>query len=124
MRKADLKRISLVELLYRYYFSSIDSNSCVLEFIRSTSAISEIRSPNSLNHRDLLEDVGYGLIQMSLIATIFGAKTQNIDSLIDLACSLNKIDHWEKGMTLEKLGLMDIHSDMINLYLENGTNSL
>jgi hypothetical protein len=24
-------------------------------------------------------------------------------------------------MTLEKLGLKDIHADMINLYLENGT---
>lgn len=122
MGKADLKRIRLVGLLYRYRFSSVGSNSSVLESIRSSSAISEIRSPNSLNHRDLLEDVGQGLVPMSLIATIFGAKTQNIDSLINLAWPLNKIDHWEKGMTLEKVGSW--RSDMINLYSDNGTNSL
>jgi opine dehydrogenase len=121
MRKASLKPMSIVELLNRYGFSSVDSNSSVFESIRSSSTISEIRSPNSLNHRYLVEDVGYGLVPMSLIAKIFGVKTQNIDSLINLASILNNIDHWEKGMTLEKLGLKGIHLDMINLYLENGT---
>jgi hypothetical protein len=47
-------------------------------------------------------------------------KTQSIDSVINLASILNNIDHWEKGMTLEKLGLKDTDSDMIGLYLENG----
>ncbi len=120
LRKASLKPIGLVELLYRYGFSSIDSNSSVLESIRSSSTISEIRSPNTLNHRYLIEDVGYGLVPMSLIAKIFGVKTQSIDSVINLASILNNIDHWEKGMTLEKLGLKDTDSDMIGLYLENG----
>jgi opine dehydrogenase len=57
MRKASLKSISLVELLYRYGFSSVDSNSSVFESIRSSSTISEIRSLNNLNHRYLVEDV-------------------------------------------------------------------
>jgi opine dehydrogenase len=120
LRKAGLKPMSLVELLYRYGFSSVDSNSSVLESIRSSSTISEIRSPNTLTHRYLVEDVGYGLVPMSLIAKIFGVKTQNIDSLINLASILNNIDHWENGMTLEKMGLTGIHSETINLYLENG----
>lgn len=120
LRNAHLKPMSLVELLYRYGFSSADSNSSVLESIRSSSTISEIRSPNSLNHRYLIEDVGYGLVPMSLIAKIFGVKTKSLDSVINLASILNNIDHWEKGMTLERLGLKDIAFDMIGLYLENG----
>jgi hypothetical protein len=42
MRKASLKPMNLVELLYRYGFSSVDSNSSVFESIRSSSTISEI----------------------------------------------------------------------------------
>jgi hypothetical protein len=72
--------MSLVELLYRYGFSSINSNSSVFESVRSSSTISEIRSPN-----------------VPLIAEIFGVKTQNIDSVINLASIVNNIDHWEKG---------------------------
>lgn len=121
LRKADLKPLSLVELLNRYGFSSIDYNSSVLESIRSSSTISEIRSPNNLNHRYLIEDVGHGLVPMSLIAKIFGVKTQSMDSLVNLASILNKVNHWENGMTLEKMGLKDIHPDMLSLYLKNGT---
>jgi opine dehydrogenase len=120
LRKADLKSLSLVELLHRYGFSSVDSKSSILESIRSSSTISEIRSPNSLNHRYLIEDVGYGLVPMSLIAKIFGVKTRSIDSLINLASILNNIDHWQNGMTLEKLGLRDIRPETINPYLDNG----
>lgn len=120
LRKAGLKPRGLAELLYRYGFSSVDSNSSILESVKSSSNISEIRSPNILNHRYLLEDVGYGLVPMSQIAKVFGVKTQNIDSLINLACILNNIDHWENGMTLEKLGLLNIHPETINLYLEKG----
>jgi opine dehydrogenase len=120
LRRADLKSMGLAELLNRYGFSSADSNSPVLESIKSSSTISAIRSPNTLSHRYLLEDVGYGLVPMSQIAKIFGVKTQNMDSLITLACILNNIDHWENGMTLEKLGLLNMHPETINFYLEKG----
>lgn len=121
LRKADLKSMTLVELLHRYGFSPVGSKSSILESIRSSSAISEIRSPNNLNHRYLTEDVAYGLVPMALIAKIFEVKTQSIDSLINLASILNKTDHWENGMTLEKMGLKDIDPDVINLYLKSGT---
>jgi opine dehydrogenase len=120
LRKADLKSRGLAELLTLYGFSSVDSNSSILESIKSSSTISEIRSPNTLSHRYLMEDVGYGLVPMSQIAKIFGVKTQNMDSLINLACILNKIDHWKNGMTLEKLGLSGMRPETINVYLEKG----
>jgi opine dehydrogenase len=123
LRKVNLKAISLVELLNRYGFSSADPGSSIIESIKSSSTISEIRSPNTLSHRYLIEDVGYGLVPMSQISKIFGVKTQNIDSIINLACILNRIDHWENGMTLEKLGLVGVHPEAINLYLENGINT-
>jgi opine dehydrogenase len=123
LRKVGLKSMGLVELLNRYGFSSVDSNFSVLESIKSSSTISEIRSPNTLSHRYLMEDVGYGLVPMSQIAKIFGVETQSMDSLINLACILNEADHWKEGMTFEKMGISNLRQETINLYLEKGINA-
>jgi len=56
-----------------------------------------------LDHRYLLEDIGYGLVPITSIAKVIGVQTPTIDSLINIASILNNVNHWEAGLTAKKL---------------------
>jgi opine dehydrogenase len=64
-----------------------------------------IKSPPSLNHRYLHEDVGYGLVPMAALGRLAGVPTPAIDALVHLAGLLVGVDYARDGLTLEKLGL-------------------
>jgi opine dehydrogenase len=44
-----------------------------------------IRSPSSLDHRYMHEDVGYGLVPIAALGELAGVKTPTIDALVQLA---------------------------------------
>ena len=64
-----------------------------------------IKSPSSLDHRYVHEDVGYGLVPMAALGRLAGVATPTIDALIHLAGLAVGIDYARDGLTLEKLGL-------------------
>jgi opine dehydrogenase len=64
-----------------------------------------IKSPPSLDHRYIKEDVGYGLVPMAEIARLLGIKTPVMDALITLASAALGSDFRLEGLTLEKMGL-------------------
>ena len=83
---------------------------------RATAAISRrackesapnatIKSPPSLDHRYVHEDVGYGLVPMAALGRLAGVPTPTIDALVHLAGLAVGIDYARDGLTLEKLGL-------------------
>ncbi len=47
-----------------------------------------IKSPSSLDHRYVHEDVGYGLVPMAALGRLAGVPTPTIDALINLAGAL------------------------------------
>jgi opine dehydrogenase len=65
-----------------------------------------IKSPPSLDHRYLHEDVGYGLVPMAALGRLAGVLTPTIDSLVHVAGLLVGVDYTRTGLTLEKLGLV------------------
>jgi opine dehydrogenase len=65
-----------------------------------------IKSPSSLNHRYVHEDVGYGLVPMAALARLAGVPTPTIDSLVHIAGLAVGVDYARDGLTLEKLGLV------------------
>jgi opine dehydrogenase len=79
-----------------------------------------IKSPPSLNHRYVKEDVGYGLVPMAAIGRLFGVKTPVMDALITLASVALGIDFRSEGLTLEKMGLSAIRPEQFPAILENG----
>jgi len=64
-----------------------------------------IKSPSSLDHRYVHEDVGYGLVPMAAFGRLAGVATPTIDALVHLASLAVGIDYARDGLTLEKLGL-------------------
>jgi opine dehydrogenase len=66
-----------------------------------------IKSPPSLDHRYIHEDVGYGLVPMAELGRLAGIATPTIDALVTLAGLAVGIDYRREGLTLERLGLAD-----------------
>jgi len=64
-----------------------------------------IKSPASLDHRYVHEDVGYGLVPMAALGRLAGVPTPTIDALVHIAGLAVGIDYAREGLTLEKLGL-------------------
>ena len=79
-----------------------------------------IRSPSSLNHRYVHEDVGYGLVPFSAFGKLAGVPTPAIDALITLANHAVGGDFWKTGLTLDKMGLASVGKAQLSSFLENG----
>lgn len=67
-----------------------------------------IKSPSSLDHRYIREDVGYGLVPMAEIGKLLGVKTPVMEALITLASTALNVDFCKDGLTLEKMGLAGV----------------
>jgi len=67
-----------------------------------------IKSPPSLDHRYIKEDVGYGLVPMAEIGKLLGIETPVMDALITLASVALGVDFRVEGLTLEKMGLAGV----------------
>jgi opine dehydrogenase len=79
-----------------------------------------IKSPPSLDHRYIREDVGYGLVPMAEIGKLLGVKTPVMDALITLASTALGVDFRAEGLTLEKMGLASLKQVELSRVLENG----
>jgi opine dehydrogenase len=79
-----------------------------------------IKSPPKLDHRYLNEDVGYGLVPMAEIGRMMGVATPVIDALITLASVINGQDYRRSGLTLEKMGLAEVHPADLPMFLQEG----
>jgi opine dehydrogenase len=79
-----------------------------------------IKSPPSLDHRYIREDIGYGLVPMAEIGRLLGIKTPVMDALIELAATALGADFRAEGLTLEKMGLAGTRAEDLPKILENG----
>jgi opine dehydrogenase len=79
-----------------------------------------IKSPPSLDHRYLNEDVGFGLVPMAEIGKLLAAKTPVMDALITLASTALGTDFRRQGLTLEKMGLARMTRDNLPKVLQEG----
>ncbi len=79
-----------------------------------------IKSPPSLDHRYIREDVGYGLVPMAEIGKLLGVKTPLMDALITLASTALGGDFRTQGLTLDKMGLADVTPENLGKILADG----
>ena len=79
-----------------------------------------IKSPPSLDHRYIKEDVGYGLVPMAEIGKLLGIETPVMDALITLASLALGIDFRVEGLTLEKMGLAGVAPTDLQRILTDG----
>lgn len=79
-----------------------------------------IKSPPSLDHRYMHEDVGYGLVPFAAFGDLAGVETPTIDAIIHLCSQLMDIPYLETGLTLEKMGLGDLSAADLDRFVTEG----
>jgi len=79
-----------------------------------------IKSPASLDHRYVHEDIGYGLVPIAALGRLARVPTPTIDALVQLASLAVGIDYARDGLTLERLGLAGKSPAELMRFVEDG----
>ena len=80
----------------------------------------DLAGPSSMKHRYVVEDATVCDSILMHLADRLGLKTPTIHALVQLAGAVNQEDYFEKGLTLEDLGITGRTPEEINTYLFNG----
>lgn len=78
-----------------------------------------IKSPSSLDHRYIHEDVGYGLLPMSEFGRLVGVPTPAMDGLITLASIALEKDYRREGLTLARMGVEGLSHEALLTSVSN-----
>lgn len=87
---------------------------------RESAPNATIKSPPSLDHRYVHEDVGYGLVPMAALGRLAGVPTPTIDAIVHLLGAAVGIDYAESGLTLEKMGLKGLAPARLAAFMREG----
>lgn len=98
---------------------AFDSGS-IARACRESEPNRTIKSPPTLSHRYVDEDVGFGLAPIAALGRLAGVETPTIDALIQLATVSTGIDFRATGLSLEKMGLAGRSRESLAAFLENG----
>jgi opine dehydrogenase len=122
VKSLGLEPIPFVDIFHQAGLTSQEArdSGSVYRAIHESEPNFKIKSPASLDHRYLHEDVGYGLVPMAEIARMLGVKTPMINALITLASVANGIDYSREGLTLEKMGLANVPAENLAATLQDG----
>ena len=66
------------------------------------------RGPKNFQFRFVTEDVPYGLVPIASLGDLLKVSTPNIKAVIHLWSTINQVNYFEEGYTVEKLGLSDL----------------
>jgi opine dehydrogenase len=122
MKALDLKPIPFLQRFYEAGYTSeqaLKENSIYLAF-KDSQPNRWIKSPSTISHRYLTEDVPFGLVPMTEIACKLGIATPAMDAIISVSSILNKIDFRTQGLTAEKMGIAYFDKDKLIAFVEEG----
>jgi opine dehydrogenase len=118
----NLEPLRFVDIFHRSGLTSEDARASgsVYRAINESEPNRSIKSPPTLDHRYIREDVGYGLVPMAEIGRMFGVVTPVMDALITLASAALGLDFRRDGLTLDKMGLATTKPERLEEVLQNG----
>lgn len=79
--------------------------------IQKNEAYRGVKSPASLDHRFIREEVPAGFVPMASIARELGIATPVMDAFVEMACVMTGIDYWTTGRTAAKFGLTGLSAE-------------
>jgi opine dehydrogenase len=122
VKRLGLKPLRFVDIFYQAGLTSAEARASgsIYRAIHESEPNRTIKSPATLDHRYIKEDVGYGLVPMAAIGILLGIETPVIDALIRLASVISRADYRKDGLTLEKMGLAQVRSRDLPNILEHG----
>lgn len=122
VEKLGLAPRAFVEIFYQAGLTTdaARASGSVYQAIHESAPNRTIKSPKTLDHRYLHEDVGYGLVPMAEIAGLLGVATPVVDGLIRIASEMNRVDYRREGLTLGKMGLNQARPERLRALLQEG----
>jgi len=122
VKRLGLKPLRFVDIFYQAGLTSEDARASgsIYRAINESEPNRTIKSPATLDHRYIKEDVGYGLVPMAEIGRLLGVETPVIDALIRLASVISRTDYRRDGLTLDKMGLASVAAEHLPTVLDNG----
>jgi opine dehydrogenase len=90
------------------------------EAIQGNPGYQGIKGPRNLRHRYIYEDVPFSLVPLVSLGAQFGVDTWAIDAMIRLGCVVHGTNHYERGRTVEDMGLQGLRVGEVTRYVEEG----
>jgi opine dehydrogenase len=90
------------------------------EAIQANAGYQGIKAPRNLRHRYIFEDVPFSLVPLTALGTQFGVNTWAIDAMVRLACVVHGTNYYERGRTVEDMGLKGLRVSEVIRYVEQG----
>lgn len=89
------------------------------EAMQNNDGYKGIMAPPTLDTRYIEEDVPMSLVPIASLGDMLGVPTPTIKAIIHLANIVHKCNYWEKGRTVDKLGLAGLSvKEIIRLVME------
>jgi opine dehydrogenase len=122
VRALRLEPLRFVDIFYQAGLTTATgrASGSAYQAIHESEPNRTIKSPPSLDHRYVREDIGYGLVPMAAIGKLVGVKTPVMDALITLASTALAVDFRVDGLTLEKMGLAGVTPENLPKILRDG----
>lgn len=92
----------------------------VYELNRASSAHSQIKAPNTSQHRYVTEDIPYLIVPCCSLGSLLSIPTPMMFSCITIAGAYNGEDYFSSGRNIKALGLEGMDKNEILNYITNG----
>lgn len=79
-----------------------------------------LAGPSNMKHRYVVEDATTGDSILMCLGARLGIPTPTVRALVQIACAVNQDDYFEKGLSLDDLGITGSTPEEINDYLYEG----
>ncbi len=89
----------------------------------SDFAAASSKGPFSANTRYISEDIPMGMVLWASLGQLLGVPTPTARALIHISSVIHGTDYWQRGRTMDKLGLAGMTSRELKRYLTEGTAS-
>jgi len=90
------------------------------EVMQGNPGYQGIKAPRSLNHRYVFEDVPFSMVPLISLGAQFGVDTQSVDAMVRLACVVHGTNYFERGRTVEDMGLKGLRVSEVQDYVREG----
>jgi len=90
------------------------------EAIQANPGYQGITAPRTLRHRYIFEDVPFSLVPLASLGSHFGVSAWATDAMIRLACVVHGTNYYERGRTVEHMGLKGLRVSEIRKYVQLG----
>ena len=118
----NMKEMTFIEYFHQAGFTSkraVEANDMFLA-LQDSEPNKPIKAPDTMAHRYVDEDVGYGLVPIYELGRMAGVEMPVTKLMIDLASVVRGVDYWQEGLTLEKMGLETVPVERLGEFLHEG----